>query len=105
MTEQDSIHKQQLCTQLFEQLHKNSFRILSDDWILRERDKWEEKLFTLSQFMSERCLESGEIVEAIKYLEWAIHFQPENEEVLKQIGDLYLSYSQLEQKDLEKQSS
>lgn len=31
--EQDSIHKQQLCSQLFEQLHKNSFRPLSDEWI------------------------------------------------------------------------
>ncbi|WP_239327369.1 hypothetical protein [Paenibacillus sp. ACRRX] len=69
------------------------------------RNKWEEKLFMLSQFMSEVCSESGELSKAIKYMEWAVHFQPENEEVLKQIGDLYLSFSQLEQKNLEKQSS
>ncbi|MDH6428054.1 hypothetical protein BSK62_06435 [Paenibacillus odorifer] len=72
--EQDSIHKQQLCTQLFEQLHKNSFRTLADDWILRERDKWEDRLFVLSQYMSEQYLESGELSKAIKYMEWAIHF-------------------------------
>lgn len=86
--EQDSIHKQQLCSQLFEQLHKHSFIALSDNWILGLRDKWEERLFVLSQYMSERCLESGDTGKAIKYLEWAIHFQPENEEVLKKIGDL-----------------
>jgi len=64
--ELDSIHKQQLCTQLFEQLHKNSFSILSDDWILREGNKWEEKLFTLSQFMSDVCLESEELSKTIE---------------------------------------
>ncbi|MEK3965471.1 AfsR/SARP family transcriptional regulator [Paenibacillus sp. FSL H7-0323] len=93
---QDSIHKQQLCTQLFEQLHKNSLRTLSDDWILSLCNKWEEKLFTLSQFMSEVCLESEELTKAIEYMEWTVHFQPDNEEMLKRIGDLYLSYSKLE---------
>lgn len=45
--ERDSIHKQHLCSQIFEQLNKNSFRILSDNWILRESDKWEEKFLRL----------------------------------------------------------
>ncbi|MFF2016085.1 hypothetical protein [Paenibacillus sp. NPDC058177] len=94
--EQDSIHKQHLCSQIFEQLNKNSFRILSDDWILRERDKWEEKLFTVSQFMSDVSLESEQLSKAIEYMEWAVHFQPDNEEMLKRIGDLYLRYSRLE---------
>ncbi|WP_179090035.1 alpha/beta hydrolase [Paenibacillus odorifer] len=94
--ERDSIHKQHLCSQIFEQLNKNSFRILSDNWILRESDKWEEKFFTLSQFMSEVCLESEELSKAIEYMKWAVHFQPDNEEMLKQIGDLYLRYSRLE---------
>ncbi|GGG88619.1 AfsR/SARP family transcriptional regulator [Paenibacillus radicis (ex Gao et al. 2016)] len=95
--EQDSIHIQQLCTQLFKQLHKNSFRTLSDDWILGLRNKWEEKLFTLSQFMSDVCLESEQLSKAIEYMEWAVLFQPDNEEMLKRIGDLYLRYSKLEQ--------
>ncbi|OMF50684.1 hypothetical protein BK135_00035 [Paenibacillus peoriae] len=67
------------------------------DWILGLRNKWEEKLFTLSQFMSEVCLESEELSKAIKYMEWAIDLQPDNEEMLAWIGDLYLRYSQLVQ--------
>lgn len=46
--------------------------------------------------MSEVCLESEELTKAIEYMEWTVHFQPDNEEMLKRIGDLYLSYSKLE---------
>ncbi|OAB25050.1 hypothetical protein PMSM_28895 [Paenibacillus macquariensis subsp. macquariensis] len=70
------------------------------------RTKLEEKLFILSQFMSEYCIEAGELPEAIKYMEWAVHFQPDNEEMLKRIGDLYLKYSRLEEShEVGKQSS
>ncbi|MNI08999.1 hypothetical protein D3C87_1851600 [compost metagenome] len=79
--------------------HKHSFRSLSDDWILGLRDKWEDRLFVLRQYMSERCLVSRELSKAIEYMEWAIHFfQPENEEVLNRIGDMYLRYSGLNRK-------
>ncbi|MEK4456496.1 hypothetical protein NSS66_05755 [Paenibacillus sp. FSL R10-2748] len=47
--------------------------------------------------MSEACLKSEQLSKAIKYMEWAIHFQPDNEEILARIGDLYLRYSKLEQ--------
>ncbi|MEK4347229.1 hypothetical protein [Paenibacillus sp. FSL P4-0184] len=60
------------------------------------RNQWEERLFTLSQFMAEVCLESGELSKAFEYMEWTVHFQPDNEEMLKRIGDLYLRYSRLE---------
>lgn len=60
------------------------------------RNQWEERLFTLSQFMAEVCLESRELSKAFEYMEWTVHFQPDNEEMLKRIGDLYLRYSRLE---------
>lgn len=43
---------------------------------IRLRGKWEDKLFMLSQFMSEASLNSEQLSIAIKYIKWAIHSFP-----------------------------
>ncbi|RXZ81695.1 alpha/beta fold hydrolase [Paenibacillaceae bacterium] len=93
LSEQNTHQKQLLCTRLFDVLHPGSLRTLNDDWILSLRSRLEDKLFTLSLFMSEHCSMQGALAEAIKYMEWAVHFQPDHEDLQVRIDNLYMKYN------------